>query len=98
MKKERNFQIILRKILDKMLEKHNVDLDYILKHTEIEGKPWYQYYTLTQKEFEEWKIWVMDYLKTTSLPKRSHESEFGWLNLMWGLKIQDDELQIDTEK
>ena len=91
MKKERNDDFITRTILNKMLEKHGIDVEYVLKHKEIEGLPWYNYYTFTQKEFEEWKIWVMKYLKTTYISKYRHEQGFEMLNLMWGLKIKEDD-------
>lgn len=91
MKKERDANVMLKTILNKMLEKYNIDVDHVKKYPEIAGVPWYQYYTLTTKEAEEWKRWSLEYLKTTRIPKRMHEIEFAWLNLMWGLKTQDDD-------
>lgn len=90
-RKIKDRDVILRAILNKMLEKHNIDFDYVLKHQEIDGKDWFDYYTMTQAEYETWKEWSMQYLKGTNLPESTHENEFAMVNLMWGLKIQEDE-------
>jgi hypothetical protein len=95
MKKERNNDIILTTILNKMLEKHDVDVSFVMKNQEIEGQLWYNYYTMTSKEFNEWKKWVMNYFKTTYIPKFNREREFDSINLMWGLKIREDDNTIE---
>jgi len=91
MKKERNNDVILTTILNKMLEKYGVDVKYVLKNQEVNGELWYQYYTMTQKEFEKWREWTMNYFKTTYISKANREREFDSINLMWGLKIKEDD-------
>lgn len=96
MKKERNDEVIIRTILNKMLEPHGIDLDYIMSLPQdehgrqmIEGAEWFRYYTMTQEQHDEWKKWTLEYLKTTFIPKNRHAREFVWFDLMYGLKIQD---------
>lgn len=90
MKKERDNNVIIRTILNKMLEKHGVDFDYIMKNQEIDGKNWFDYYTMTQEEDDAWREWSMNYLKSTYIRKERREPEFNWLRLMWGLRIKED--------
>jgi len=91
MKKERNNKVILTTILNKMLEKYNVDIEYVKQNPEIEGDLWFQHYTMTQEEFNTWKIWVMNYFKSTYISRFNRKREFDSINLMWGLKIKDND-------
>ena len=51
--------------------------------------PWYVFYTMTPEQFDGWKKWTLNYLKTTYLSKSRYEKEFAMFNLMWGLKIRE---------
>ena len=91
MKKEKDNTKIIETILNKMLEKYGIDLEYIKAHQEIDGREWFQHYTMTQEEYETWKAWALEYLKSTHIRKERREKEFEWLNLIWGLKIHEDD-------
>ena len=53
---------------------------------------WYQDWTMTVAQNEEWKKWGISYLrKTLKLPKYSAEKEMNWASVMWGLKFSDPE-------
>jgi hypothetical protein len=91
MKKEKDNEVIVKTILNKMLEKYGVDVDYVMEHQKIDGKNWFQYYTMTTTEYNAWKEWTMEYLKSTHIRKELREKEFMWFNLMWGLKIKEDD-------
>jgi hypothetical protein len=66
------------------------ELDYVGKTIEeIKNDPeWYRNYTLTEEQHKEWKEYSMKtikkVLKTTKLRT---ESEFAWLDLMYGLRV-----------
>lgn len=94
MKKERDNTVIIKTILNKMLEKHGIDAEYVMEHQEIDGELWYEHYTMTQKEFDVWKEWVMNYFKSTYISKFNREREFDSVNLMWGLKIKEDDITV----
>lgn len=85
-----NSESIVRLIINKQLEKYNVDYDYIKANPEIDGKPWYQYYTFdSEQEYNDWKDYCMELLTKQVRPKYSKElasKEFLWIDLMWGLK------------
>lgn len=92
MKKEKDPTVIVKNILNKMLEHHGVNFTYVMEHQKIDELPWFQYYTMTPNQHEEWKDWVLNYLKTTNIPKSRYKTQFMWLDLMWGLKIKEDDI------
>ena len=53
---------------------------------------WYQDWTMTVEQSEEWKKWGTSYLrKNLRVPKYMAEREMLWVNLQWGLKYSDPE-------
>lgn len=85
MAKENLIQIII----DKMLEKHGVNYAYILENQEIEGKPWYTYYTFTKQEEKEFKEWFIKFVgKKIKFSKKYIEREYALFSLMYGLTIE----------
>ena len=73
--------------VNKMLEPHGVDFDYVLKNQKITGIEWFQYYTWTKSDREEYQKWfVAEMRKRLRIPKYRAEKEFASFNLMWGLK------------
>lgn len=78
---------LIRKIISKSVEKYGVDFDYIMAHQFFDGVPWYQHFTHTTKEHQEWKDWSLKLLKKKY--PRTAEKEFIMLDLMWGLKVTD---------
>ena len=62
-------------------------------YNDILGKDnWFQEYTMTVAQSEEWKKWGVSYLrKNLKVPKYLAEREMMWTNLQWGLKYSDPE-------
>lgn len=51
---------------------------------------WFQEWTMTVAQNDEWKRWSVEYLrKTLKMPKLQAVKEMEWINLMWGLKYSD---------
>lgn len=75
--------------INKMLEKHNVDFDFVSKNQKIDGKEWFQHYTWTEKESEIYKKWFIDSaVSDLKMSRANAASEYQWINLMYGLKIE----------
>lgn len=79
----------IKTVINKMLNKHNVDYDYVKDNPEIEGVPWYQHYTMTTQEELELEKFFISLYKKMKLGSRS-EKEWAWFNLMYGLKIDNN--------
>jgi hypothetical protein len=77
-------------LIDKMLEPYNSSYDYVLANPEIEGKPWYQYYTYKSEEdlqkFKDFFILTLTKNTTPKFTQKIAEKEWSWFNLMYGLK------------
>jgi hypothetical protein len=53
---------------------------------------WYQQYTMTESQHDEWKKWGKKYLqKTLRTPSKMAEREIQWFSLQYGLKIDFNE-------
>lgn len=80
-------EAFIKKVINKMLEKHNVDFDYVKDNPEIDGNQWYEHFTHTEKDEEELKKYYIKnhYYKDSKVS----EKEWSWFNLMWGLKIKN---------
>jgi hypothetical protein len=51
---------------------------------------WFQQYTMTMKQSEEFRDWGKKYLvKTFRMSAKRAENEMMWFNLQWGLKYSD---------
>lgn len=51
---------------------------------------WFNEWTMTVAQAEEWKDWGVDYLrKTFKTRKALAEREMSWVMLQWGLKYSD---------
>lgn len=80
--------------IDKSLEKHGVDYNYILENQkqilDVTGKDWFQVYTFdTEEEFEAWKSFCIEILTKKLRPynfgKERALHEFEMFNLNFGL-------------
>jgi len=86
--------IIVKTLINKQLEKHGVDYEYIIANQyKIKKRfkcDWYQHYTFdTKEEFDAWKDFCIDFLLKNITPKPSLKQvlkEFNWFNLGYGLK------------
>jgi len=84
---------LIKVLIDKMLEKYGVGYDYVNKNQTLYETPWYQYYTWTQKESDEYEKWWIEFMKANVSPKYSVKyikSSWPWFNLKYGLKIKDE--------
>jgi hypothetical protein len=73
-----------------MLEPYGVDYDYVMTNHDIEGKKWYNHYTWTNDEFDEFERWaVKEIMKDEKCTKPIAKSKFGSFNMQYGLRILD---------
>ena len=85
-----NRQDLLKSLVNKMLEKHNVSYEYVLENPKIEGNDWFFYFTMTKKEAEEFKKFaIAEIKKVNRCSKYYAENYFSWFNLYCGLRIID---------
>ena len=72
---------------------HNVTYDDVLG---VEN--WFQQWTMTMQEYEDWKVWGKKYLmKKLSLSAKSAEREMMWVGLQWGLTCRDYNTYIEKQ-
>ena len=77
---------IARDLINKMFELAGHDM----KYEDVIGRQdnWFQQYTMTQLQNEEWRKWGVEYLrKKKRWPKEWAEREMAMLDLYCGLKI-----------
>ena len=87
------YENFVKEWINKQLQKHGVDFEYVLKNQQIEGKLWCTHYTCTQEEADELKKWALAEMKKRfKWSKRMGESQYAWLNLMWGLRNASETL------
>lgn len=85
-----DYTALIKSLVDKMLEPHGVDYNYVMSNPEIEGKRWYQYYTWTYKEFDEFKVWAIKEIKKhEKVSEEIAKKKFGYFHLQFGLRIDD---------
>jgi len=54
---------------------------------------WYVQWTMTEAQYDEWKIWGKKYLqKNLRMYAKQAEKEMLWVGMMWGLKFSDLQL------
>jgi hypothetical protein len=84
MKKKTN---LLKEIMDKMFEISGHSLKYEdVVHREDD---WFQQYTMTQDQNDEWRKWGVEYLrKKKRWTKKMAEREMAMVDLYCGLKIE----------
>lgn len=85
-----NLDLAVKLIIDKELQKYNVDMYYVMEHPIINGENWCNYYTFnSEKEFNRWKKFSLKILKK-AIPYADDyilNREFSTLNLMWGIRV-----------
>lgn len=80
-------------LINKMLEKHNIDYDYVMDNQYINGILWCSHYEWTQEESDEYKKWYIKFYQENVTPrytKKYLERNWQWFNLQYGLRIKDD--------
>jgi hypothetical protein len=79
--------IIVETLINKMFEiaGHSVTINDIIDRTDN----WYQQWTMTEEQNEEWRQWGIDYLKKKKRwNKKLAEIQMAMFDLNYGLKIQ----------
>jgi hypothetical protein len=90
MRKNKN-DIIVETLINKMFEVagHNVTFEDIKGRTDN----WYQQWTMTEEQNQEWREWGIKYLKKQKgLFKHFAEREMAMFDLMYGLKTEQKEI------
>ena len=89
-KKRPSKEEIVQTIINKMFEIAGHDVTY----EQVEGRKddWYQEWTMTVAQNDEWQKWMIEYFKKDCkmFPKIA-EREAAMCSLMWGLKFSDFE-------
>ena len=88
MKREDKNKLILKELIDKMFEMAGHDL----KFEDVEGRKdnWFQQYTMTEAQNEEWREWGTGFIaKKRRFGKKLADREMRMLDLYCGLKISD---------
>jgi len=81
-------QLVVETVLNKMFEIAGHDIRYndILGRTD----KWYQQYTMSTAQNEEWKQWGIEYVaKQLRISKGLAKKEVDMIDFMWGLKIHN---------
>jgi hypothetical protein len=87
------YENFVKEWINKQLQKHGVDFEYVLKNQQIEGELWCTHYTCTQEEADELKEWAFAEMKKRfKWSKRMCESQYSWISMMWGLRIASETL------
>ena len=84
---------IIKPLIDKMLEPHNSNYEYVLANEMIDNKLWCTHFEWTLGEAEEYKKWWIKFWQNNVNPRYSKkflEKEWQWFNLMYGLRIKDE--------
>lgn len=86
-------------LINLMMEKFGITYDDIMSHLDdkkrwkIDGKDWYQYYSFTKAEADEFRKKGVDLIrKKLNITKKSAEKEMAWWYLFTGLTISDDSI------
>lgn len=87
--KSNKLQKAIKEIVDKMFEIAGHDIRYA--DVSVRKDDWYDQYTMTQDQNDEWFRWGIDYLynKRIVSSKRMAKKEMSWFNLGHGLRIEN---------
>jgi hypothetical protein len=76
-------------LINKMLEKHGVNYDFVLANPFIDGKDWFHYFTWTEKDYEDFNEWAVNLLaKKKQWSKDYSKKQMVWFMLAYGLRIK----------
>jgi len=88
MKRADKNKLVLKELIDKMFE----IAGHPLKFEDVEGRKdnWFQQYTMTEAQNEEWRDWgIKLIMKKRRYNRYSADREMRMLDLYCGLKISD---------
>lgn len=88
--------IVAETLINKQLEKfgYNIETIPVDDNHMVNGIMWYDYFTFTKKEEEEYIEWAWNFFKENVSPKTSRKNFdkiMGFFLLSHGLKVIDDE-------
>jgi hypothetical protein len=78
-------------IINLWLKYHNTNVQEVQeKHTleELSNAKWFDYYEVTQEQYDEWVNATKDYLKTFRYSKKRIETEIPWIIIDISPKIK----------
>ena len=90
-------KLILKELIDKMFELAG----HPLKFEDVEGRKdnWFQQYTMTEAQNEEWREWgIKLIMKKRRYNRYLADREMRMLDLYCGLKISDSKFLKDEEE
>lgn len=77
-------------MIDKMLEPYGKSYAWVVENQLIDGVSWFDYYTWTEAEERDFKIWAVRVIKRAlRCSSEKAISEYGWFSLMYGLKTRN---------
>lgn len=81
----------IRPVINYMLREYEVDYDYVKKHNDIKGIPWFQYYWDSPESKQEFLDWLKVFLKTNVnyTPYRINDV-VKHIDFMYGLIVYDE--------
>lgn len=85
---------LAKTLINKLVEKHGVDYDFIMKNQKIDNRVWCSHYSWTSQEKLDYKNWYIDFYYNNVLPRRTKKrikEDFVWFDIMYGLRIEDNE-------
>lgn len=83
--------MIIKTLVDKMLEPYGVDYKYIVDNPMIEDKLWCQHYTMTNNQLDVFQAWAIPVImKHEKCNKEIAKKKFGFFNMQYGLRIDDN--------
>lgn len=96
-KEERTSTNIIKLIINKELYKFGIDYDYVVKHQEIDGKRWFEYYTFDNpKEYLSWERYSLRVIRWYyTSTKEQAKKEFSMLSLNYSLMFNFDYKLLD---
>lgn len=78
-------------VINYMLREFNADYNYVKKHSEINGVPWFQYFWDTPESKEEFLTWLEKFIKANvNYKPYKIKNVISYIDLMWGLKVYED--------
>jgi len=96
MKRADKNKLVLKELIDKMFE----IAGHPLKFEDVEGRTdnWYQQYTMTEAQNEEWRDWGIKFImKKHRYNKYLADRHMRMLDLYCGLKISDSKYNLCQE-
>ena len=91
LKLERSIMKVNDTILKDLINQMFIIAEHELCYDDIIGRKdnWFQQYTMTESQRQEWVDWGIKYLKKKRFSKKMAEREMAYLDLYCGLKVSN---------